>query len=175
MPKAKYFFIAVVFSLSSSLLFSQKKNVFEIARKGSLREMQSFYKKHPEAVNTIDDKKSSPLILACYRSNEQVALFLAEKTKNIDYNSGMGTAVIATVMAGNTMILGKLIELKADLNQTDANGKTALIYASFFNKVAIVKQLIDAGADKNLKDVDGRTALDYATFNKNKELLVLLD
>ena len=44
--------------------------------------------------------------------------------------------------------------------------KTALIYATFFDKTAIVKLLLKAGVDKAQKDNDNRTALDYATFNK---------
>ncbi|HLP88791.1 MAG TPA: ankyrin repeat domain-containing protein [Nostocaceae cyanobacterium] len=101
--------------------------------------------------------------------------FIAEKTQNLNYNSGMGTALMAAVMSGNSAITEKLITLKADLNQADNNGKTALIYATFFNKTDIVKQLLEAGADKNKKDNDERTALDYATFNKNTELIILLN
>ena len=64
----------------------------------------------------------------------------------------METAVMAAVMSGNEPILSKLISLKADLNQYDAQMKTALIYAAFFNKTEIVKLLLNAGVDKTLKD-----------------------
>ena len=72
-------------------------------------------------------------------------------------------------------IVEKLIAVKADLNQFDSQGKTALIYAVFFNKNDIAKLLILAGANKNQKDSDGKTALDFANFNKNTELIILLD
>ena len=154
---------------------AQEKTVFDIARSGTLEEIQTVYKTRPELINSINEKKSSPLILACYKGNEPVALFLAVKVKDVNYNSGMGTALMAAVMSGNVSIVKKLISNKADLNQADAQGKTALIYATFFNKNEIAKELITAGANKKEKDHDGRTALDYANFNKNTELVILLD
>ncbi len=165
----------ILVTFGTNLAFCQDKNVFDIARKGTLSEIQDLYKKQPELINSVNESKSSPLILACYRNNEEVALFLIDKTKDINYNSGMGTALMAGVMSGNVAIVKKLITSKADLNQGDTYGKTALIYASFFNKNEIAKLFIEAGANKNLKDSDGKTALDFANFNKNTELIILLD
>lgn len=154
---------------------AQEKTVFDVARSGSLEEIQAIYKKQPEQINSVNEKKSSPLILACYRGNEPVAIFLADKVQDINYNSGMGTALMAAVMSGNVSIVKKLIASKSDLNQTDTQGKSALIYATFFNKNEIAKELISAGANKKQKDKDDRSALDYANFNKNTELIILLD
>lgn len=167
--------LILILLFCTGVIFSQEKNVFDIARNGSLAEIQALYKKQPKIINSVDDRKSSPLILACYRANVEVALFLTEHVKNLNYNSGMGTALMAAVMSGNIQIIEKLIAAKADLNQTDLYGKTALIYATFFNKTEIVKILIKADAKTNLKDNDGKTALDYAKFNKNTELIILLD
>ncbi|WP_298224576.1 ankyrin repeat domain-containing protein [Flavobacterium sp.] len=167
--------LTFTFLLFAFLANAQVKNIFDVARKGNLQEVQELYKKDPKLIDSVDDRKSSPLILASYRGNTEVALFLADKTKNLNYNSGMGTALMAAVMSGNVSIIEKLIAVKADLNQADNTGKTALIYATFFNKTDIVKLLLKAGADKNAKDADARTALDYANFNKNTELIILLD
>ncbi len=167
--------LSYTFLLLSFLAHAQVKNIFDVARKGNLQNVESIYNDNPSLIDSTDDRKSSPLILACYRGNTEVALFLADKTKNINYNSGMGTALMAAVMSGNENIIKKLIIHKADLNQTDSSGKTALIYATFFNKTDIVKILLKAGAAKNATDADARTALDYATFNKNTELIILLD
>ena len=162
------------FLLLSFFANGQEKNIFDIARKGTLQEIQNAYKKNPNTINTLDDKKSSPLILACYRGNTDVAKFLAEKVKEVNYNSGMGTALMAAVMSGKNAIVEKLIQVKANLNLSDQGGKTALIYATFFNKNDVAKLLLQANADTKIKDIDGRIALDYATFNKNTELIILL-
>lgn len=171
----KTLFISILLILSHLHASAQEKNVFDIARKGTLLEIETLYKKNPSLINTIDERKSSPLLLACYRANVSVALFLADKVSDLNYNSGMGTALMAAVMSGNVVIVEKLIASKADLNQSDSQGKTALIYAVFFNKNDIAKLLISAGADKSKKDGDGKTALDFANFNKNTELIILLD
>ena len=156
-------------------LKAQDKNVFDVARKGSLSEIQNIYNKNPELVNSINDNKATPLILACYRNNEAVALYLSDKVSNINYNSGMGTALMAAIMSGNKVIIEKLISKKADLDQQDVQGKTALIYATFNNNFEIAQLLIKAGANSKITDNEKRAALDYAKFNKNTQLIILLD
>lgn len=167
--------INLCFLLVTFFASAQTKNVFDIARKGTLSEINEIYKNKPELINSVDGNKSSPLILACYKGNEEVAFFLIDKVDDINYNSGMGSALMASIMSGNEKIVKKLIEKKADLNQKDTQGKTALIYAAFFNKNIIAKLLIEAGADLKIKDNDARIALDYANFNKNTELIIALD
>ena len=115
------------------MILSIDINVFDVARKGTLSEIEGIYQKNPEFVNAINDNKATPLILACYRNNEAVALYLSDKVSNINYNSGMGTALMAAIMSGNKTIIEKLISKKADLDQKDTQGKTALIYAAFNN------------------------------------------
>mgnify|MGYP003846353515 FL=1 len=156
-------------------LKAQDKNVFDVARKGTLIEMEAIYKQKTELVDAVNDNKATPLILACYRNNEAVALYLTDKVSNINYNSGMGTALMAAIMSGNKVIIQKLISKKADLDQKDTQGKTALIYAAFNNNFEIAQLLVKAGANSKLADNENRTALDYAKFNKNTQLIILLD
>jgi ankyrin repeat protein len=172
MKKIKIF---AFFLFCSCTIQAQTQDIFDISRKGTLEEIKAVFSKNPESINSVTENKSSPLILACYRNNEAVALFLADKVADINYNSGMGSALMAAVMSGNEKIIEKLISLNADLNLKDNQGKTALIYAVFFNKNEVVKLLLKAGSDKKITDNDGRTALDYATFNKNTELIILLN
>lgn len=171
----KQIILFIYFILFSAFSQAQDKNVFDIARKGTLSDIQEIFNQTPDLINSINDNKATPLILACYRNNEAVALYLSDKVSNINYNSGMGTALMASIMSGNKVIIEKLISKKADLDQTDTQGKTALIYASFNNNTEIVQMLIKAGANKKLADKENRTALDYAKFNKNTQLIILLD
>lgn len=171
----KNFLLLAIFLLFCSALQAQDKSVFDVARKGTLTEMQYIFKQNPELINAINDNKATPLILSCYRNNEAVALYLSDKVSNINYNSGMGTALMAAIMSGNKLIIEKLITKKSDLDQIDAQGKTALIYATFNNNSEIVQMLIKAGANKKLADKESRTALDYAKLNKNTQLIILLD
>ena len=167
--------VLLFFILFSVSFHAQEKSVFDIARKGTLSEIQYIYSRNPEVINAVNDNKTTPLILACYRNNEAVALYLLDNVSDINYNSGMGTALMAAIMSGNKLIIEKLIAKKADLNQTDTQGKTALIYAAFNNNTEIVQMLLKAGANKKLADKENRTALDYAKLNKNTQLIILLD
>ena len=171
----KNFFKLVQLLLLCTSLKAPDKNVFDVARKGTLIEMEAIYKQKTELVDAVNDNKATPLILACYRNNEAVALYLTDKVSNINYNSGMGTALMAAIMSGNKVIIQKLISKKADLDQKDTQGKTALIYAAFNNNFEIAQLLVKAGANSKLADNENRTALDYAKFNKNTQLIILLD
>ena len=119
----KNFFQLVLLLLLCTSLKAQDKNVFDVARKGTLIEMEAIYKQKTELVDAVNDNKATPLILACYRNNEAVALYLTDKVSNINYNSGMGTALMAAIMSGNKVIIQKLISKKADLDQKDTQGK----------------------------------------------------
>ena len=110
----KNFLQIVILLLLCTSSKAQDKNVFDVARKGTLSEMEAIYKQKPELIDAINDNKATPLILACYRNNETVALYLSDKVANINYNSGMGTALMAAIMSGNKVIIEKLISKKAD-------------------------------------------------------------
>ena len=167
--------VLLFFILFSVSFQAQERTIFDIARKGTLSEIEDIHKRNPELINAVNDNKATPLILACYRNNEAVALYLLDAVSNINYNSGMGTALMAAIMSGNKIIIEKLIAKKADLDQTDTQGKSALIYAAFNNNTEIVQMLLKAGANKKLADKENRTALEYAKFNKNTQLIILLD
>ena len=98
----------VILLLLCTSLKAQDKNVFDVARKGTVSEIEAIYKQNPELINAVNDNKATPLILACYRNNEVVALYLSDRVSNINYNSGMGTALMAAIMSGNKAIIEKL-------------------------------------------------------------------
>lgn len=164
-----------IFLLSFTSVFSQEKDAFDVARKGTLAEIKALYSKNPLITEILNDRKSNLLTLAAYNGNKDVAIFLIEKTKNINYNAGRGTALMAAVMSGNLEIVNSLLSHHSETDAVDEDGKTALIYATFFNKNEIAAALIKAGSNKQIKDHNDKTALDYARFNSNTELIILLD
>lgn len=168
----KIFYILIAF-ISFSVMRAQS-NVFEIARSGTVVEMEKLYNSDKNIVNATDANGSSPLILATYRGNRNVALFLAEHRANLNYNSPRGTALMAAVMNGDGIVLEKLLKLGANPNLKDKDGKTALILAVFFNKPEVVKILLSHGADKDIRDNDGLSALDYAKRAQDTQMIIKL-
>ncbi|EAY20883.1 hypothetical protein TVAG_437080 [Trichomonas vaginalis G3] len=73
------------------------------------------------------------------------------------------TALHLAASQGCITAIDILVEMGADVNAVDANGRTPLIRACIFGRPEPVKALIDRDADKSIKDNEGKTASDYAT------------
>lgn len=77
--------------------------------------------------------------------------------------------------SSNSMDIFKLlISMQVDVNATDINGKTALMWAINSGNSDIAKSLIMNGADANIIDNHGETALMLAELVEAKELVQLL-
>ena len=163
-----------IFLILSVLVFSfgfSQTNVFDIARKGTLQEMEFLHKTNPDVINQVNEGGNSPLILACYKGNVEVAAFLIKNVKDINFNSPMGTALMAATVKGNVDLVKLLLENKANINATDGNGITALIYAVQFQNHEMVKILLEHKADKNIKNKEGKTAFEFAVFSGNQTII----
>lgn len=163
--------------ISNVLLFivfvtnAQEKNIFDISRTGSLEEIKTVFKNNPESINTLNENQSSTLILACYRGNIEVAKFLIANVKDINYNTGMGTALMGAVYKNQVDLVKLLLENKANPNLVDANGASALILSTQTGNLEMIKLLLQFKADKTLKTRDGKTAFEIAAFSGN-ELII---
>jgi len=149
-------------------------DIFEIARKGNVTEAKEIIKANPKAVNLVNVEGFSPLILASYRGNTEVAKYLIENGANINAKSSMGTPLMAAVVKGNLEIVNMLLDKKADANISDPNGMTALIYASMFKNYEATKLLIRSGANPDIKDSRGNSAIDYAILADDDKLIEIL-
>jgi ankyrin repeat protein len=152
----------------------KSKDVFDVARSGTVDEMKALVQLKKDTVNAVNQGGFSPLILACYRGNTPVAEYLAKNAKNINYNSPNGTALAAAAVKGNTAMVKLLLENKANPDLADAMGMTPLLYSSQFENKEIIQLLLKYKANKKLANGEGKTAMDYAVFNKNQEIIDLL-
>ena len=166
--------ILIILLLTINYSFSQINICFDVARKGTLHEVQSLFEKDKSVVNAIDDNGASMLILACYRGNIEVAKFLINHNTDLNYNSKNGTALMACVVKGEYQLADELISKKANLDLTDGNGITALMLAVQFKNIEMVKKLVAAGANKSLKCKQEKTAFEYAAFSGSEQIINLL-
>lgn len=160
----------------SSLISAQEKakSIFDIARSGTVPEVQELMKQNPDVINQINENGFSPLILACYRGNIPVAEFLITHVKNMNYASGEGTALTASVFKGDKNLTQKLLANKADPNAASSSGVTPLIYAVQSQNKEMVELLLKNKANKTLSDKQGKTVFEYALFTKNQDIINLL-
>lgn len=157
-----------------SIKANSQNDVFEIARKGSVEDLQLVLKNNPEAINNINASGFTALTIACYHGNEEVVAFLVNHVNNVNVTSNYGTPLMAAVVKDYLNIIKLLLSKEADTNIADQNGSTALHYATIFNQVETVKLLVNAGAKTTLKDKSGQSALDYAMIKNNTQLITLL-
>lgn len=165
--------IVLVFSLFWMQSFSQA-DIFQIARNGTVEDLKIALKLNPKVINSVNERGSTPLILACYYNNKEVVSELLANDAQIDTAIEMGTALMAAVVKGNYEITKMLLENGANPNLRDANQSTALIYATLFKNKEILQLLVAYKADKSLKDARSFSALDYANqFNDNDLIQIL--
>lgn len=162
----------IFFFINISVVNSQN-NIFDVSRNGSVADITKIHKTNPSSINEKNDQGYTPLILACYNGNEPIVSFLVDKIADINGTSEYGTPLMAAVVKGKVAITKLLLDKKAKTNIADANGTTALHYATLFKQTQIAKLLVEAGAKYDLKDGNGKSAYDYALINNNKELLTL--
>ena len=76
---------------------------------------------------------------------------------------------------GYSAIAKLLIKSGADVNISNFNGATALIFAATFNKPEIAALLLAHGADKSALDDKGNSALQHAKMQSSAAVLALLE
>lgn len=162
-------FISIIMEYATTDLFSAIRN-------GDLEKVKKIILVYPEFVNSRDDRESTPLLLATYYGQEDIADLLLEQGAEFDAADASGnTALMGVCFKGYTKIANKLIENGANINHRNSTGSTCLIYAVTFNKVEITKLLLTHGADTSIQDASGDTALDHARIQGNPTLINLLE
>lgn len=87
----------------------------------------------------------------------------------------VGTPVLLHALQNNEWeIVKKLINLDADCNIQDKEGKSALMYAIIANRADIVDLLLEKKANIHSKTSAGYIAMDFAIKNRNLEIIVAL-
>ncbi len=163
-----FFFLFISFGTDAQI------DIYEIARNGCAEDLQMVFNNYPNIINVKNKSGFSPLTIASYSGNLEIATLLAKHVENIDLNSNVGTPLMAAVYRNNNDIAKMLLDSGADVNITDAKGTTALHYAIKFKNADLIKVLVNNGADINLKDNKGLSPLDYAKIDNNKNIVELL-
>ena len=153
------------------------KNVFfDAIRKGDLKKIKELLNKQPNLMQIVDERGSTPLLLATYYGHLEVAKFILENGAEVDAKDSSGnTALMGVCFKGYKEIAEVLVRSGANVNHVNSMGATSLIYAATFNQVGIAKILLENGADINTKDARGNTALDNAKMQEATEMIELLE
>ena len=81
---------------------------------------------------------------------------------------------LAAARAGDSAEVGTLLAAGADVNGTDADGRTVLMVAAGRNDQALVELLLEAGADASQRDIEGVSALTIAKADGFRDIVASL-
>ena len=169
---------------------SEKLNVLDIASiKGNrqiLSYMHSIIIKTNESLLKFDDKnnKENTLFHSCAKYNQYYSiLFWYEKlqkyylkTKIFDTKNANNLTPLHYACFDNSFKSAKfLIDLGANVNALDVNGKSVLTYAINSNNDQLIELLLVNGADASIKDNEGKTPYDYSLDICDKKIQLLLN
>jgi ankyrin repeat protein len=162
--------------LSFTTIYAQEKvkSIFDIARSGTVAEVKELMKQNSDIINQTNESGFSPLILACYKGNVEVADFLIDNVKDVNYKSQEGTALAGLSVKYNKNLVEHLLNRNANPNITDATGSTPLFWAVKFSNKELIELLLKYKADKSIIDSQGKTPFEYALQTNNKEIINLL-
>lgn len=167
--------ITISLFLGSLLLAQEKaKSIFDIARNGTVSEVKELMKQNPDIINQANENGFSPLILACYRGNVEVAEFLIDHVKDVNYKSREGTALAGLSVKYNRKLTEDLLKKNADPNIADDTGATPLFWAVKFGNKELIELLLKYKADKSIKDAIGMTPFEYALQTNKEEIINIL-
>lgn len=83
--------------------------------------------------------------------------------------------ILINAVKKNTPInIQQFISLGADINATDSEKTTVLMWASYYRQISNVEYLIKAGADVNRTNCDKWSALIFATIMRNSPIIIML-
>ena len=112
------------------------------------------------------NSKGYTIFMYCIASNkiklaQELLKYGALGDFNFKYAKGK-TALMIAILSKERRFIRSISKFRQNLDLTDDQGRTALIYAVYMGLGDVVKELIEKGADVSIKGKDGKTALDIA-------------
>ncbi len=165
--KTRTIFIAFIFSLFATSIYSQTITLNIAIQKDDVNQVRSFAEKGVD-LNDIDRYGNTALNIACYNGNMEIIRILVDYGANINKKDRRGSnPIIIAAFKGSYEITEYLINQGADVDETDKAGRNALINAIISSgetskNIDIIKIIAESSFDLNETDNMGFTALDYA-------------
>lgn len=106
-------------------------NITELIRNNQTDQLKEAIKANPEIVNQPDERGFTPLILATYLNQKEIAEVLIEEGANINYQDKMvgNTALMGVCFKGSAELAKMLLEKGANVSLKNSKGETALDFA----------------------------------------------
>ena len=124
---------------------------------------------HVKSLETQDNDKATALLLACSTKNRDTTSVLLKKGAKVGVQNIYGNTPLhrAQSKRGGTQVARLLLDSDhIDINQKNADDKTALHLACEMGNEPMVDLLLECGADRNCQDCAGYTPLHAAIISR---------
>ncbi|QWU45537.1 ankyrin repeat domain-containing protein [Bacillus sp. NP247] len=151
-----------IISVTQAVISGEKEKIVEI-----INEDRSI-------VNSYSEDGWTPLHLAAYFGQKEIASFLLEHGANIHIrakNENENTPLQAAIANKQSELVAFLIEKGSDVNAVQSGGWTGLHEAALLGNEEIIILLLENRANKTIKKNDGKTAYDIALEKGHEHLL----
>jgi ankyrin repeat protein len=158
----------------------ERKNPLSFIEKiaaGKMEAVKEALAAAPKLLSTLSPDGFTPLTIAAYFSQEEIARFLVERGADVNLASSnhMQVAPLHSAVAIQNIPLAKLfLENGAEVNKSQMEGIRPLHSAVHRGQVKMVELLLKHGADPNLATDDGRTAFNIAAAEGKEEVKKVL-
>ncbi|RKR85219.1 ankyrin repeat protein [Mucilaginibacter gracilis] len=160
---AQYYKKPAVVSLL--LNYVDELTMFEAAAIGKLDVVENLTAAHPQLVNDFSKDGFTPLGLACYFGQANIADFLIANGANVNIASNNGFNVYpihSAVAANQTQIVYNLLKHGAEVNVKQQSGVTPLHSAAQNGNLEILIMLLEHNASTEVRMEGGRLPADLA-------------
>jgi ankyrin repeat protein len=121
--------------------------LFQAIRQGNLAQIKTLLVANPHWINGQDSRGFTPLIMATYTGNADIARYLLEQGADVNGRDAAGnTPLIGVAFKGDQAMAALLLERGADLQSKNKQGATALSYATEYKHEGLAQFLKEAGA-----------------------------
>jgi len=152
--------------------------LFEAAAAGKFDVVAHLVFTYPDALDYFADDGFTPLGLACYFGQHEIARYLVLKGAdvNLPSNNGFNVFPIHSAAAGNYTDIAKLlIDNGANVNVRQQAGSTPLHSAAQNGNLDLLILLLENGADINARMEGGKLPADLAREKGFKEISEILE
>jgi ankyrin repeat protein len=135
------------------------QKVFDIARTGNVQQMTKHLKKHPDDLNRISERGSSPFLLAAYNGKNEVAMLLIDKGADLKQCYPEGSVLYALIYKNNLPLLDTILAKGVNVNDTCNYSQFGypIHFALALQRYDVVHRLFLHDLNLSVKDPQGRT------------------
>jgi ankyrin repeat protein len=128
-----------------------------------------------QCISSVSEDSLTKLSL-CGCSNNYINFVKSMPLTNYNIQDASGNTLLMLSSLHNCgCLVDYLISKGVNVNQTNNEGFTALMFAAESKLRAVVEKLLTAGADKTIQNTYGETVTSIATFNNDADILSLLN